>query len=250
MRLYYGGFSAPQPALKRLTVAHRGTLHSGLPDNSLAGFEEALRLGVEILEVDARLSASGDLFLFHDGILHHENFASPENLTGREVQSLSPEELRSARLHGDIASTVPLLVDALRLIKNHPGTLEIDLKQENDLLIDRVADIIRDEGAAARALIQVRNPERIARLKTRLPGARVLARCRSQDDLAIALREGVEAVELEGWLSEQAIRQAHDHKTLVMFNVAGSRCDSEETWGYLRARGVDMVMTNHALGAR
>ena len=49
-----------------LAVGHRG--NSGLaPENTAAAFAQARAAGVDLVETDVRLSADGELFLFHDG---------------------------------------------------------------------------------------------------------------------------------------------------------------------------------------
>ncbi|SDI09889.1 glycerophosphoryl diester phosphodiesterase [Pseudomonas benzenivorans] len=62
---------APQPAVlaalgdRPLVIAHRGG--RGLwPENSLFAFERASALGVDMLEMDLRLSSDGELVVFHD----------------------------------------------------------------------------------------------------------------------------------------------------------------------------------------
>ncbi|WP_341394208.1 glycerophosphodiester phosphodiesterase [Arthrobacter sp. G119Y2] len=49
-----------------LVVGHRG--NSGLaPENTAAAFAQAVAAGADMVETDVRLSADGELFLFHDG---------------------------------------------------------------------------------------------------------------------------------------------------------------------------------------
>src|SRR3954452_2723248 len=49
-------------------VAHRGAWH-GAPENSLASIEKAIAVGADIVEIDVRKSADGELFLMHDDTL-------------------------------------------------------------------------------------------------------------------------------------------------------------------------------------
>lgn len=53
-------------------VGHRGA-HGLAPDNSIAGFEQALRYGVDQIEVDLRPSADGVVVLCHDERLKDAN---------------------------------------------------------------------------------------------------------------------------------------------------------------------------------
>ncbi|MEE8246246.1 MAG: glycerophosphodiester phosphodiesterase family protein, partial [Alphaproteobacteria bacterium] len=81
--------------------AHRGLHEEGVPENSLAAFEAALRAGYGI-ELDVRLAADGVPVVFHD--------ASLERLTGRAapVSAFTSAELARFRL-GDSDQRIPRL---------------------------------------------------------------------------------------------------------------------------------------------
>ncbi|MGE0608789.1 MAG: glycerophosphodiester phosphodiesterase [Pirellulales bacterium] len=50
-----------------LVIAHRG-FHAEAPENTLAAFEAARRLGVDGIETDLRISADGATVLYHDRV--------------------------------------------------------------------------------------------------------------------------------------------------------------------------------------
>ncbi|MGB1719693.1 MAG: glycerophosphodiester phosphodiesterase, partial [Candidatus Latescibacterota bacterium] len=50
-----------------LRIAHRGASGRGLaPENTLAAFEKALDIGVDMLEIDVRVTGDGQLIVLHD----------------------------------------------------------------------------------------------------------------------------------------------------------------------------------------
>jgi glycerophosphoryl diester phosphodiesterase len=53
---------------KFVVCAHRGN-HVEAPENTLDAIQEALRLDVDFIELDLRLSADGEIFVLHDGSL-------------------------------------------------------------------------------------------------------------------------------------------------------------------------------------
>ncbi len=57
-----------QAGARPLLIAHRGAPLI-LPENSLAGFAEGLAQGADVLETDLRVTADGEIVLFHDRTL-------------------------------------------------------------------------------------------------------------------------------------------------------------------------------------
>jgi len=90
-------------------LAHRGH-HADAPENTLAAFEEALKLGVDGVETDVRLSADGELVLLHDRV-------TPQ---GRPVA-----ERTRAGLEKDFGRDVPVLTDALDTFPDLLWNIEI-----------------------------------------------------------------------------------------------------------------------------
>ena len=237
--------------LHRYTIAHRGSLHEGLPDNSIPALNEAIAKGVLFLEVDVRQGDDGELFLFHDGSLQKTNYASPPELLGTPVQKLSTGDRGKVRLDTTGVIGVPTLKEALATIsQSEAATLQIDLKGESDRLLNAVVDLLKKENKLSRAVIQLRNPERVSSIRATEPRARILARCRDMHQVDQAIAAKVEFVELERWITGEAVEKCHKANILVVLNVAAPKYDNVKTWEFFRARGVDAVMTNHAVAAR
>ena len=53
-------------AHKCRVIGHRGSSSEGLPENTIAAFEYAVKAGVDSLELDVRYSKDGKLVVFHD----------------------------------------------------------------------------------------------------------------------------------------------------------------------------------------
>src|SRR4051812_4313898 len=93
-------------ALLTRPIAHRGLWAArGPPENSLAAFEAACRAGYGI-ELDVRLSADGEVMVFHDDTL--------ERMAGQPgaVESMTTRQLGEARLAGG-AEPIPTLAQTL-----------------------------------------------------------------------------------------------------------------------------------------
>ena len=76
-----------------LVAAHRGA-HLGNFENSIASTKEAIRLGVDIVEVDVRTTKDGHLVLMHDASIDRTT-------TGKgKVEEMTLLEIRRYRLKG------------------------------------------------------------------------------------------------------------------------------------------------------
>lgn len=129
------------PARACAVVAHRGAWR-GAPENSLAAIENAIALGCEIVELDIRKSADGELFLMHDDTL--QRMAG----IGREAESLTMAELKALTLREDDGGEgramtdqrIPTLRQALEVIR---GRIFADLDLKDRGLFPEVAACAR-----------------------------------------------------------------------------------------------------------
>lgn len=143
-------------------IAHRGLWRGGgAPENSLAAFEAASRAGYGV-ELDVRLSADGEVMVFHDETLERMTASSGM------VEEQTADELKALRLLGS-DQTIPTLDDAIRLIDGR-GLVLVELKTppgQEGLLESRVADLLaRSPGAAA---VLSFNAEALAWMKSHAP---------------------------------------------------------------------------------
>jgi hypothetical protein len=192
------------------------------------------------------MSKDKELFLFHDGSIYTDNSFAPSHLHGRSVQSLNAEERRTVSLDRDGGISIPLLSEALDALRGSQSAAQLDLKQESDDLALAVFDLLNCRNQIHQALVQIRTPERARLILQRYPHARVLGRCKDMKTLREFLAIEPEYVELERWASSEAIEQAHKAGVAVIANVASSRLDEAVTWEYLRSRGFDGIMSDHA----
>lgn len=104
-----------------ISFAHRGLHGEGRAENSLSAFAAAADLGYGI-ELDVRLSADGEMVVFHDDTL--------TRVAGidKRVDALTLAELRECRLSGT-EDTVPTLKEVLSLIDGRVPLL-IEIKED------------------------------------------------------------------------------------------------------------------------
>ncbi|MEK7877226.1 MAG: glycerophosphodiester phosphodiesterase [Pseudomonadota bacterium] len=80
-----------------LLLAHRG-YHASLPENTMAAFAAATRLGVDGIETDVRLSADGEAVIMHDRVTPRKRAVA---------------ELTRCEIEHDVGHPVPLLAEVL-----------------------------------------------------------------------------------------------------------------------------------------
>lgn len=126
--------------------AHRGLWDASRPENSIAAFEAAASAGVGC-ELDVRLTADGQLLVFHDATLARM-CGQPERL-----DSLTWAEARQARLPD--GSRIPTLNEALEAMRGEPVLIEakIDASGVEDrgtrLTVLRVIETMRQTRSLA-----------------------------------------------------------------------------------------------------
>ena len=124
-------FLNPSPEIV-LVAAHRAP-HAHYPENSLKAIEEGVSLGIDIVEIDIKVSKDGVPFLMHDHNLDRTT-------TGKgEAEAYTWNELQQFFLkhEGQITTLkIPKLEDALLIAKDH---MMVDL----DLKTEEIEDVIR-----------------------------------------------------------------------------------------------------------
>ncbi len=121
-----------------LVAAHRA-VHHELPENSLPAIQEAIRLGVDIVEIDVKVSKDGIPFLMHDGKVDRTTTGKgdPEEMTFSQIR-----ELRLVANGKTTGEKIPSLEEALKLAK---GNILVDLDLKTDRL-GAIIEVVRKTG--------------------------------------------------------------------------------------------------------
>jgi glycerophosphoryl diester phosphodiesterase len=113
-----------------LVIAHRGD-SAHRPENTLAAFERALEVGIDVIELDVQLTADGHVVVIHDPTVDRTTSGS-----GR-VREMSLASIRSlsagypARFGSEYASErVPTLGEALGFLKGRARVM-IEIKPDS-----------------------------------------------------------------------------------------------------------------------
>ncbi len=163
-------FALPGPWL----IAHRGG--GGLaPENTLAAFDLAVRLGADALEIDVRRTRDGAVVVFHDD--------ETSRLTGQPgtIEARTLEEVRTLdagfSFSPDGGATFPFRGDGLavptlaELLARHPAVrLNVDAKTDDEPLARALAEVLLAASALDRACVGSFHDAQAERLGALLPG--------------------------------------------------------------------------------
>jgi glycerophosphoryl diester phosphodiesterase len=140
-----------------IVMAHRGG--QGLwPPNSLFAFQQAVALGVDVLEMDIHSTADGVLVVRHDptvdattngsGFIQDMTLAEIKALDAGYTWSSDGEQTFPFR---DQGITIPTLEEVLSAL---PTTrLNIDIKPEDPAVVGSFCRLLRDTGSLERVLV-------------------------------------------------------------------------------------------------
>ena len=137
-----------------LVVAHRACWFDGAPENSLEAISECIRLNVDMIEIDVRLTADGIPVLFHDDTVDRTtNGSGPINKfdldSVHELRLLSGAGGEEATLTGE---RVPALEAALALAK---GNILVNLDVKSDVF-DEAFEVVERLGVEDEILMKMR----------------------------------------------------------------------------------------------
>jgi glycerophosphoryl diester phosphodiesterase len=130
-------------------IAHRGAWGVGVPENTLAAFEQAIDLGADMIEFDVRRTRDRELIIFHDA-----------ELAGAPIASLTRSEIE-----GLTGVLPPLLEEALELAR---GRIALDVEVKEDGYVDELADLLSGFAASGGDLIVASFVDRVLARLTEL----------------------------------------------------------------------------------
>ncbi len=127
---------------ERGVCAHRGAMTTH-PENTLPAFQEAIRLGVHMIEFDVQLSKDGHLVILHDSTVDRTTDGTGEvsQLTLEELRQLDAGIKKSERFKG---TRIPTLTETLRIMPENVW-LNVHLKGGEELGAKVAETIVKEK---------------------------------------------------------------------------------------------------------
>ena len=158
--------SAPASAAQPVTiVAHRG-LAEGVAENTLAAFRYSIGQGIQIIELDLRVTSDGQLVVMHDKTVDRTTDGS-----GR-IDQLTLADIRNLRA-GPSGERVPTFAEVLALVEGTPVRILADVKAGTPL--EPVLREIPEHHAEQKVILGLRSIQHVARARAALPDTIILA---------------------------------------------------------------------------
>ncbi|GAL64865.1 glycerophosphodiester phosphodiesterase [Algibacter lectus] len=129
--------------------AHRGAKATH-PENTISAFEEAIRLGAQMIEFDVQLTKDNILVIMHDDTVDRttNGHGLVSKLTFEEIRKLDAGSWKSAKYVGE---KIPTLYDVLQIMPNNIW-LNIHLKGEKKTGVE-VAKMVTAENKVSQSVI-------------------------------------------------------------------------------------------------
>lgn len=220
---------------------HRGACRYA-PENTLPGFEKAIRMGADFVEFDVRTTSDGKFYLLHDSTLEGKTDGKgPITETPSSVIATLSAGVKFGRPYAKIG--LPTLDDFLKTVAGRVD-LYFDAKA---IAPEALAATVERHGVVERTVVYG-SPAYLAKLKAINPRIRLLPPLGSPAEIETLARELKPYAVDARWeiLSRDVIARCHALGIQVFSDALGQH---ERVEDYLQAMdwGIDLIQTDHPL---
>ena len=147
-----------------MAIAHRGA-SADAPENTVAAFDEAIRLGARAVEMDVRLCKDGTPVVLHDATVDRttNGTGAVAELTRIDLLRLDAGSWKHPRFAG---TRIPLLHEALQAVSDDAVPV-LELKTEIDPAV--LQKLLEEFDLRGRAVILSFDPDILKAVHARLP---------------------------------------------------------------------------------
>ncbi|OUR99723.1 hypothetical protein A9Q84_01485 [Halobacteriovorax marinus] len=250
---------------------HRGARWDR-PENTLAAFDYALEVGVDVLEMDLSVTSDGILVLSHDPYIdpkiclakNGERLEKPipvRTLTLKQVKEFDCGSLVNPRFKDQVLSPgekIPTFKEVLEFIRNskHKSAKTVEINVETKLIPSKrdltptpkvfaelIAKELQQAKFTARTIVQsfdVRTLKQIKSLDSRIRVSQLTYQ--SMVDLVGAIKgiKGEYSSPNLHWINKEMVDSLHKNG----IKVAPWTANKKKDWDYLISIGVDEIITD------
>ena len=145
---------------KIMVCAHRAT-EAGYPENSLSAIQNAINLGIEMVEIDIRETKEGELVLMHDATITRTTTGSG-NVSSYTLQEIKQFSLKKA--DGSLTNEkIPTLKEVFDLAR---GKIYINLDLDDKAPFSKVYPLAKQYGMLKQVMFYTKNNATIRSMLT------------------------------------------------------------------------------------
>jgi glycerophosphoryl diester phosphodiesterase len=157
-------------ALKPIIIGHRGA-SADAPENTLAAFRLALEQGADGIELDAKLTADGQVIVIHDPTVDRTTNGKGKikELTLAALRELDAGGWKNPQYAGE---KLPMLDEVFETV-GHRLLVNVELTNyadPGDALLEKVAELVKRHGVEKNVIFSSFLPNNISRIRKLLPG--------------------------------------------------------------------------------
>ncbi|WP_232835553.1 glycerophosphodiester phosphodiesterase [Actinocorallia populi] len=233
-------------------IAHRGA-SAHAPENTLAAFRLAGRMGADLIELDVRQTRDGHLVVVHDRTLARTTDVERRfprlkpwrvsDLTLKQIKSLDAGSWFGRRYRGE---RVPTLAETLRVVKAARLKALVELKNPEEYpgVTRRFVSQVKDDSywtSYERLTVQSFSWRYVRAVNDALPAVRGTVLGRPDSFELLGVRWYAEAVHpAKGTVTAEYVRDAHQR----WLDIYAYTVNDEETMLRLLRYGVDGITTD------
>ena len=216
-----------------LIAAHRGGMEAPFPENTLPAFQHAQHSGAQLVELDLRVTADGQIVVLHDRSVNRTTNGRGQvrNLTLAAVKALDAGDHNS----------IPTLQEVLDWAKPREVGLLLDIKRAPDLPHDRIVNAVLDADVQSRVLFGVRSLTDLEQFSRQAQGLRFLGLVPDQRDIDAFVAAGVEAIRLwPAWLqaAPQLVPALQADGVSIWLTVGDANADAVRAYAAMGVQGL------------
>lgn len=228
-----------------MVAAHRAG-HNGFVENSIPAIQHALDLGVDIIELDVKVTKDSVVVLNHDGKIDRttNGKGNPEEYTWEELQKFRLK-MPDGTLTNERLATFE---EALNLVKGK-AMIDIDIKTSN---LKPVIDAIKKTGTQSQVFFFDNDYDALKEVLSMLPEALLMPRAYSYEMADSALRVFAPAVVHidESFYTSELTSLIRGKNARVWINALGEQDylihegETEKALKNLLKHGANIIQTN------
>ena len=223
---------------KLVVIAHRGN-HTNVPENTLSAINEAIKYGVDYVEVDLRTTKDGHLVIHHDATVDRAT-----NGNGK-ISALTLAEIKKLQVynHNHKTHRIPEFREVLQVCKNKIN-IYLDFK---DADVKQAWKQIQDAGMEKQIVIYVNKKSQYTEWRSTAPKIPLMTSI--SDDVKnkeqlITFLEEVKVEILDNAVNSE-MQEVIKEKEIAVWLDVQSPTEGPTSWNEAINKGVQGLQTDH-----